>query len=269
MSDKIILPDEELQKVKEQLETFTFDDCVGSVQVGPLTFRVEHDPDPTHPLEYYDCFDLVVFERDHQGLTNVEFGEYKAPLDLLDHDQFNDESLSEDELEMLALRKFVAYYELAVALPVTIKDYGSSGVRISAVDNPDFVHTSKQGYFIATPKQVKQWSGKNYVWPKDIASISEGMRSALEDLENWAQGCVYSFVIEDAEEEVLESCGGYLGWDHEESGLITFGVERLADLFGLTLDRFERDENQSKPLISDAAIACQQLRQLSHVRAFL
>jgi len=61
-------------------------------------------------------------------------------------------------------------------------------------------------------------------------SNTKQLRDALELYRQWADGECYYYTIKDANGDTIEdSCGGFLGYDHETSGLLDAAREDIAD----------------------------------------
>jgi hypothetical protein len=58
--------------------------------------------------------------------------------------------------------------------------------------------------------------------------VQEALRQDAKTWSQWAWGDVYSVIIEDDDGQVLESCAGFYGREHEDSGLADFVREACA-----------------------------------------
>lgn len=57
------------------------------------------------------------------------------------------------------------------------------------------------------------WEGKSKELPKSYEEREEWARSFLKEYTEWCNGNCYYFRIEDMEENILDSCGGFIGDD--------------------------------------------------------
>lgn len=231
------LSDEEKLELKKEIESFSFDDCTGSVSVGPITVNVEHDDIMGNPLREFDyTIGLLITDKHYAHLGNFQDTPFRYPEEVID-DTPGIEDWDEEDLRAHALKAFIAEYDIAVAMPITICDYGSNGISISVKYDPDNETTSKYGYAVATKKQVAEWYRKNFFRPELCKEFSRAVTSIVEELDNWANGRVYEFYLTDEDGAVVgEPCGGYIGYDHDKSGLDDEVKSALSSELGIEIE---------------------------------
>jgi hypothetical protein len=123
-----------------------------------------------------------------------------------------------------------------IILYVDYVDYGCNGgvVRSAVDDNPDGVlfvpvKTATKELGMPVRDTVGELSQEEY--DRIVASLN----AELEVLNHWLQGEVYYFRVYNADDDELDSCGGFYG-DHDKSGLF----EHLIGIQG------EIDDEESK-----------------------
>lgn len=85
-------------------------------------------------------------------------------------------------------------------LPVRWSDYGSTGSAVHIVDDWD----DANAVIFDTPKG-REMTG--------CTEIADGLRAEIEEMDTWARGEVYGYVVETLDGNVLDSCWGFMGDD--------------------------------------------------------
>jgi hypothetical protein len=131
--------------------------------------------------------------------------------------------------------------EAVCILPLYLYDH--SGISITAgapnpFDNPtvrrdDFGQgmgwdTSMVGFVYTTHERITELCGDGEPYHSD-EWIREQVEQDVRLYDMYLQGAVYGYVVaEDSHEE--SSCWGFLGWDHEQSGLLMEAKAEAADI---------------------------------------
>ena len=118
--------------------------------------------------------------------------------------------------------------EGTVVLPVFMIDH--SGISLSTGDFGDPWDSGQVGIIFVTPEKMKEES-------IDKEHAEEILKGEIETYDNFVTGAVFYFrtykmitcgECGHAEEEMMDSCGGFFGHDHEASGLYDHaGVESI------------------------------------------
>lgn len=120
--------------------------------------------------------------------------------------------------------------DCVVLLPWIMYEHGQIGFSTSRSGYPfDCPWDSGQlGWLYATREQIRKQYGVKKVQKKHIERAEEDIRRALEMYEHYVNGSIYGFTFKNPlTREVLDSCGGFLGWDHEKSGLVDCAKEAV------------------------------------------
>jgi hypothetical protein len=153
--------------------------------------RIEYDQDTENPCEY-GGWKLISFNRRHIG--------YKDPSTLL-----NQDGTAKD----FGLRR-----KIAVGTAFLVSCYEHSGC-----------HWGLQGEVMQCRFDTAQiagilvWQDKPVHCGKTFEQRKENARSFLTVYTDWANGESYYFSLEDMSGNDIESCGGYIGWEHLMSGI--------------------------------------------------
>jgi len=161
---------------------------VETITVGALTARIELDTEP-NPRDADNLGRMVCLHRRH-SLGDPH--DYRAE----DHSGW-------DDLEQHILRD----HHGAVLLPLYMMDH--SGLTMSTTD----------AMFRAFDGAAWDWGrlGLIYASAESIRSeygVEGVLRAEVEEYDTYLRGDTYSYVIQTADGEVLDSCCGVYGLDH-------------------------------------------------------
>lgn len=133
-----------------------------------------------------------------------------------------------------------------IAIAVDVRDHGSNGTRL-------YAHTDLEdcdALFYCTPqKAVEEWGGESDKLATILAeALTQECRAKAEafmkgEVETWQQyfeGDVYEVVVQDADGEPLDSCGGYYGYDYAESEAKQMGEAQVK-----AFEKRRRDEQRA------------------------
>jgi hypothetical protein len=107
-------------------------------------------------------------------------------------------------------------------LPVYLYDH--SGITISTtgfrhIDSAQW-DWGQLGFIYITKKKAREnWSWKA-LSAKRIEQVYDALRSEIETYDQYLTGDVYRYTVIKPDGEDGDSCGGYYGHNHEESGLL-------------------------------------------------
>lgn len=148
------------------------------------TCELHYDQDAGNPFVEFDQAAEIVW-------TDTAQKPYDSRDETLDLDRFSGVTH--------AARWLTMYGGALVALPFTITDYGSGGVRARLHEDWDDDERIT-GFVIVTPRGV------------EVTGCPDPTEAARQDFETfrvWVEGEVCGWVVRDASGEVLDSCWGY------------------------------------------------------------
>ena len=164
---------------------------------GDYKLVIAHDEFAESPREYCNQFKLAFV------------GKFSA---------YNDE-VKEDELD--DLMRDIKSGEL-LAFPVYCYEHGGVAFNLSGFHCPwdsgqiGFMYASKLGIY--NDYDVKRIS------PKLKEKLRKNAEAELQELEDYVMGNTFLYELYKDEEE-LDSCAGFLGYDHEKNGLFEHVLE--------------------------------------------
>lgn len=155
-----------------------------------LTVRVERDDHPDNP-------------RPDQ--TNL--GEFR-----LWHRQYNFGDKNTECPDQPEEFQAWAEEENAVWLPVYM--YSHSGVTINTTGFSCPWDSGQIGFIYATPAQMRECYMVTELTDEHRAMAERDLVGQIEQLDQWLQGDVWGYVIEDEDGEHIDSCWGFYGIDY-------------------------------------------------------
>jgi len=174
--------------------------AIETLSVGELTVRIGPDPDPPDPREWDNLAAMVCL---HRRYRLGDSHDYRAE----DHSGWA-------ELEQHILRDHPG----AAILPLFLFDH--SGLTLSTTDSvfracdPQGWDWGQVGFIYAPAEAVRAEHGVRRISRRLRQQVEDVLRSEVAEYDRYLRGEAYSYVIEDADGEVIDSCCGLLGLDH-------------------------------------------------------
>lgn len=213
-----------------------------------LVIRAERDECASNPFTDWDCDPptLVVSGR-HRDLTDYSGGNLESPFDLI----------SDGKLRLSRYWKAAAQAldlcpsAFRVECVEEARDYSCSLVTVMREKLQEALEGMRPSYYTSAGDYLSaleslwqlagcvalNWSSQGYsqgdyaeglsvatpAWAKKVGAPVESYARQLEGARKlwgaWAWGDVYAFVIQNSEGDTLDSCAGFYGDCHKESGL--------------------------------------------------
>jgi len=105
-----------------------------------------------------------------------------------------------------------------ISLPLYLYDH--SGITMNTTGFSCGWDSGKVGFIYVNKEQIR----REYSWKKlttdRIEKIEEYLRNEVKTYDHYLTGDVYRYETKDADGEVIDSCCGFYGYDHERSGLL-------------------------------------------------
>jgi len=154
-----------------------------------LTLNIETDDNVESPRREFENIGRIILFGKHKHLGDDH--------NFSDPDEFRDN----DE-----------YKKAVVVLPVFL--YEHSGITISTKPFSCPWDSGQVGWIVVSKEKVREGYMVKNITKKTLALANKCLEGEIETLDQYLQGDVYGYSIEDEEEEVLESCWGFYGLDN-------------------------------------------------------
>jgi hypothetical protein len=172
---------------------------------GNKKLIISVDEDAESPREWDNLGTMICFHR------RYDLGDKHD----LKRDNFN--SLEELEEYLVKERKAVIIFQLNL--------YDHSGISISISNSypyNDRWDSSRIGFIYTTKEDIMKWFDTKRVSKEMLKKAEEILKNEVKTYDQYLNGEVYSFVVyqlvkcdscNHIEENVIDSCGGYFGYD--------------------------------------------------------
>lgn len=179
------------------------------------TIKIYRDNDAENPRDFMEHASRMAYKHRNYILGDEQIAE---PIEWLES-KLNTPQQGEytnQRLKSLEERFFKEF----IALPLYIYDH--SGVSISTTPFSCQWDSSKVGYIYISLKDAREERCVKRITKKVREQILESLNSQVETYNTYLNGDVFRFEIENEEGENVDSCSGFYGADHKESGLIDY-----------------------------------------------
>lgn len=156
------------------------------------TLTLEHDDCGVESPTEYGGWELISFNPRHIG--------YKDPHDYISHVNQYGEPIPAN----IGIRRRL---EIGTAFLFSVYEHGLSAYSLRGEGMQCRWDTTDIAGILL-------WKDSPKDLPKTYRERQEWARSFLDVYEDWANGNVYHFTVEDENGELIDSCGGFIGADH-------------------------------------------------------
>jgi len=139
-----------------------------------------------------------------------------------------------------------------ICLPLFLYDH--SGITMNTTGFNCQWDSGQVGWIYADIKQIND-AGFNWkkITKKRCKKILEWLKKDVEVYDHYLTGNIYLYNIEDGNGDILDSCGGFLGCDFKNNGLLEYAKEAI-DYY--ILDKHKKHFNQLKIWIKNKVPLC-------------
>ncbi len=206
-------------------------------KIGDFKIEIETDKHAESPLEYEEKIKLACAnQRYNLGNEEIDCSYGKDWKSSFMH-HFADETgfifTSEYEAfaylndrELKRIEKWVdANY---VYLPLYLYDH--SGITMSTEPFSCRWDSGQVGYAYLSKKEAAEVFGFKRFTKKNTEKVYKLLRCVVDNYDNYLRGECYQYSIKDSDDDIIESCGGFLGMDHKASGLAEYVNNEMSAL---------------------------------------
>lgn len=172
--------------------------------------KLVHDSSPESPRNWDNLGTMICFHNRY---------------DLGDNHNYNSDDYSSWE----EMKKAIIKEENpAVILPLYMYDH--SGISISTSPFSCRWDSGQIGFILVSKKKALEEFGGKIVTAKLKERIEKILELEVETYTQYVEGDVYGFQIVDEDDNIIDSCYGFYGSDHKESGMLEYIDHELLGL---------------------------------------
>ena len=168
--------------------------------------------DPENPRENFDCLGIIAYNHKQYVLGEEIISDpinwLEEKLNLKPKGIYTNERLSELE------GKFFKEY---IALPLYLYDH--SGLSIKTTPFSCRWDSGKVGYIYQSKEKIRETYDWNIISNKRNNQIKDYLCSEIELFNDYINGDVFRFRVEDENGDEIDSCCGFYGIDWENNGI--------------------------------------------------
>lgn len=184
------------------------------------TLRIFQQVNPPNPRQDYDNLGTMAYKHSRYNLGEEQIGDpiewLEEKLGLENAYIYNNERL--EELES-------GFFDEFIALPLYLYDH--SGITIRTYPFACRWDSGKVGYIYVSKQQARKEYSTNRITRKLKNKILDILMFEVQLYDQYLRGDVYGFVIENANQCHIDSCGGFFGTDWNGNGMKDHIPERL------------------------------------------
>jgi hypothetical protein len=166
------------------------------------TLIIEYDPDPMNPRTEYDNMGkMVCFHRRYilGDKNDHDPGDFSGWNSLKDH--------------------LIKSHNAFIIIPIYMIDHSGISIRASrdfSDCDPGQWDSGQIGFIYCTRSDVQREYGKKFkkITPEEIENARAYLMGEIEDYNRYLSGECYMYRVENPAGEILDSCGGFYGYDH-------------------------------------------------------
>lgn len=166
------------------------------------TISVIQDDYPLNPREEFDNLGTMVCFHNRYSLGDKGHGYNRH-----DYDNW-------DELE----RQIIKDNGGCVTLPIYLYDH--SGITINTTGFSCPWDSGRVGIIYVPRISLRSEYGWKKITKARKAKVEEYLRAEVETYDQYLRGEIYGYKVTDSNGTEIDSCGGYYGNNHEQSGLL-------------------------------------------------
>lgn len=172
-----------------------------------------YDSDPLNPREDWEPMGTIVFIREKSGRFNLSDKEDVTENSLYVY-KWNEELEEEEEIKVGLVDYMKAEYNAVAYIPLEYVSYSCADVRLRECSE----ERAEGIIYVSKEKLIEEYGS---VDDETIAKAMSYMKGELETFNHYLEGEVFGFVVQDmkSEDDHVDSCWGFYGYDHKESGL--------------------------------------------------
>lgn len=175
---------------------------------------------PTNPREDSEMLGTMAYKHRNYCLGEEQISDpiewLEEKLGLTPKYEYTNERLEELEAR---------FYKEYIALPLYLYDH--SGITMKTTPFGCRWDSGKVGYIYLSKAKAREEYGYKLITKTRREKLLSYLESEVKTFDQYLTGEVYSFKIEDENQDEIDSCGGFYGTDWENNGIKDYIDEEL------------------------------------------
>jgi len=117
------------------------------------------------------------------------------------------------------------YAEENISYPLYLLDH--SGLMMSINNFQDPWDSGQVGWIVASKEKIRNEFNVKRISKKLEEKVKEILRNEVEIYNDYLMGNVYCYNVINKDGEIIDSCGGFYGYDFETNGLLEFAKSAI------------------------------------------
>ena len=183
------------------------------------TIEIHNDTDPMNPRTDFDNLGTMCCWHRRMNLgDNPEKVERFSPIEWMIHEllynyeskiPYPKDSYCEDWLMEDDARVIEYFNKFHIVLPINAYEHG--GITISSGGFSDIFDSGQLGFVYVSHEDIKKEYNVKRLTKSVLERAEKTLRGEVETYDDYLTGNVYGYIIEDENDEQLDSCWGFLG----------------------------------------------------------
>jgi len=182
------------------------------------TISIETDSDPSNPRKEWDNFGTMACVHRRYTLGDNQHPSWDDLLETLSGMRYYDSRFDNVPDEIIAARMQAEIEKKYITLPLFLYDH--SGITMSTGPFSCGWDSGTVGIIYVSKDDVRQEHSCKRITEKIRQKVLSLLTSEVNTYDEYLTGNVYGYQISNPDGEDIDSCTGYYGYNHEETGLL-------------------------------------------------
>jgi len=202
-----------------------------TIEIEGFKVNICYDFDPASPREWDNLGKMICWHRrydlgDLQSKESSDNWLCHFARSFTNYESLDCSSERFKELEDMTIEEAISILEKhIIMLPLYLYDH--SGITMRTYSFNDRWDSGQVGYIYVSIADAKKEYGWKQLTKARRKKLEEHLISEVKVYDDYLTGAVYGYQVVDEDDEVLDSCWGFFGSDHEKSGLMEFARDFL------------------------------------------
>lgn len=115
-----------------------------------------------------------------------------------------------------------------IILPVYMYEHGE--IALSTTGFSCRWDSGQVGWIYVSKEKIREEYGVKRITKKTLEKVHAVLNDEIKTYGQYINGDVFSYVVKDEEEEIIDSCSGFYGWDFQNNGITEYVPNEFKEL---------------------------------------